>query len=94
MRILREVDPNAIEKLLLWETVLKEAAGGAAAGAGGDERGGSSSGRFDEKRLNKLRMRVAQRIKELDAEAVSEGKWLKWREVRRVWVGRRRGTRG
>jgi hypothetical protein len=56
-RILREIDPHAVEKLLLWESVHREAAAA--------EQGGDPS------KLNRLRMRVAARVKELDKQAVS-----------------------
>lgn len=55
-RILREIDPHAVEKLLLWESVHREAAQGG-----------------DPSKLNRLRMRVAARVKELDKQAVSRG---------------------
>jgi hypothetical protein len=70
-RILREIDPHAVEKLLLWESVHREAAAA--------EQGGDPS------KLNRLRMRVAARVKELDKQAVS-------RDGRLGGGGGKRGT--
>jgi hypothetical protein len=55
MRILRELDPNALEKLLLWESFFREE---------------SWEGR-DSPRARRLLRRVHAAIKALDEQAVS-----------------------
>lgn len=58
LRILRELDMHALEKLLLWESYFKEAAADDAGRQGG--------------RLQRLKKRVHAAIKQLNEAAVSQ----------------------
>lgn len=64
VRILRELDRHAIEKLLLWESYCKEEADPEASG-----------GRDKGQRLRRLKLRVSAAIRQLNQQEVGRLPW-------------------